>query len=1389
MIDLDDLQTAVAGHERRPRHRGDAEAPNSNRIQSSSLDHKVDASAMTTPSKDENEPVLSCSADQRRQCMRDGIHRRTAGRQPTTKRMRGHIHATLLAFATLLSSVSCHMAEPAVQIAGGLREVSQAFHTSDTERPSLLEVCVGEAQSTTVFQEAGREVMRPRDALYGDDILCKATRDGILADVRTQRPKLVLMGWPCTLWSTLSNVNHRTPEERQRLRRLRQKEKPFLTLFRDLAREQLGRGDHIVGENPLYSAALDQDPILQVLERNEMHAVATDQCAHGLVAPDTGQPMKKPTCLLVSHAAFGDIMGRRCRGDHPHTLVAGRRRCRQAGAYTRLFGRRLLRALDAAEWHPDKQRLRRVHALHPSAAAGPSAGAKPDPLGERAIYFDIPAKAQIAKTLRRMHQNLAHPSKEDFVRNLRLSGASTEMLEAAKALKCASCARQQSTKAVEPGRLRPVGDFNAAVALDFIHVKDVAGKAYWCLSCVDLTTTYHVVGLVTSHKPAEIAQIFNDIWITPFGMPRQLNVDQDGAFRSNFTEAMEHYGAFVTATAGCAPWQHGRCERQGGWLKEIVRRTVEASSATGADEMRIVMSCCAQAKNTLRRKCGYSPAQWVFGAEPRMTADFMEEPENMAMLTTPSESIARRMQIRTEARAAFVRMQTCETLRRAALARTRPHRGNWTAGSYVYWWRLVNNSNRRGIWKGPGIVIGMQDTNVWVNTGGEAVLVAPEQSRLAEDEELWSPGLDEMTMHENLMDLQGKLDSGDADFEDDTGPGPEPRDLATARRDVDGHEDFSKPLKRRYRTKEAPRHPIDLPPAVESDEAIGDAEFKRRRQHFEPEPGEIDAEEEAAESLEHVASCAAHGSFWTVTCDAASEGWGHLWDAMDHLQEAFFTKRAVSSRAARKALEKEVPYSGIPKIDRAQYRSALKKQRDEFLMWEAVDVLSLAQSLEVARTQRREDIMDTRVLHRDKNSSIRSPENDVPLKAKARIIIPGHKDPELEYGVRTDAPTVSRLSTHIFFQLCATFNFIPMAADVEAAFLQGDELERQAGELYLRQPAEGFPGLEPGQLLRVRKAIFGLAVSPRLWWKKFSCALLKLKVTEENGEMLHFQQSLFDPALFTCHSSSGQLRSVVAVHVDDLLIAVKDETPRLKEAVLALFPYGEVKSANFEYCGKQVRAILDEGDRVKEIRIKQENFTLGRLDPIEIEAKAQRPVNAMGEPMATPAERHDNRSAVGGLGWIVAQTRPDVAFGTNEAQRHQNEPTLADIKQTNKLVELAKRTADHEQVIRAIAPSDLCMLVFHDAAWSNVESQEQLAEAAIIPEKPPEQKTARPKHRTQAGYLLDFAASKKEVGAGQVTCSSLLDWRSHTIPRVCTSTFAGETLAATESARPCLRGE
>ncbi len=155
------------------------------------------------------------------------------------------------------------------------------------------------------------------------------------------------MGWPCRLWSSLTNLNFVTPEEKQRLRRLSQKEKPILELFEDLTYLQLARGDHIIGENPLWSKALEEKPILKVLECEECHIIRTDACSHGLKDPTTGKYMLKPTALITSHPVF-DILGTRCSGEHEHVPMEGAMRCRTAARYTRKFGRRVVRALERA---------------------------------------------------------------------------------------------------------------------------------------------------------------------------------------------------------------------------------------------------------------------------------------------------------------------------------------------------------------------------------------------------------------------------------------------------------------------------------------------------------------------------------------------------------------------------------------------------------------------------------------------------------------------------------------------------------------------------------------------------------------------------------------------------------------------------------------------------------------------------------------------------------------------------------------------------------------------------------------------------------------------------------------------------------------------------------
>ena len=125
-------------------------------------------------------------------------------------------------------------------------------------------------------------------------------------------------------------------------------------------------------------------------------------------------------------------------------------------------------------------------------------------------------------------------------------------------------------------------------------------------------------------------------------------------------------------------------------------------------------------------------------------------------------------------------------------------------------------------------------------------------------------------------------------------------------------------------------------------------------------------------------------------------------------------------------------------------------------------------------------------------------------------------------------------------------------------------------------------------------------------------------------------------------------------------------------------------------------------------------------------------------------------------------------------------PSVEDLRSTNKAIKLAKVTADHEHVIRWMDVRQLAMVVFHDNAWANVEDEAHVELAGRPVPEPPSEKTARPKIRTQAGYLL-FLTTKDQLEKGEVTTSSLLDWRSHTIARVLQSTFAGETMSACEA--------
>ncbi|KAL0723031.1 hypothetical protein Bca4012_037630 [Brassica carinata] len=94
--------------------------------------------------------------------------------------------------------------------------------------------------------------------------------------------------------------------------------------------------------------------------------------------------------------------------------------------------------------------------------------------------------------------------------------------------------------------------------------------------------------------------------------------------------------------------------------------------------------------------------------------------------------------------------------------------------------------------------------------------------------------------------------------------------------------------------------------------------------------------------------------------------------------------------------------------------------------------------------------------------------------------------------------------------------------------------------------------LKPGNVLRLKKAIYGLKQSPRAWYRKLSTTL--------NGR--GFRKSELDHTLFTLVTPLGII--VILVHVDDLIITGSDEAgvKATKEFLKSVFDFkdlGEMK--------------------------------------------------------------------------------------------------------------------------------------------------------------------------------------------------------------------------------------
>ncbi|CAL1172263.1 unnamed protein product [Cladocopium goreaui] len=124
-----------------------------------------------------------------------------------------------------------------------------------------------------------------------------------------------------------------------------------------------------------------------------------------------------------------------------------------------------------------------------------------------------------------------------------------------------------------------------------------------------------------------------------------------------------------------------------------------------------------------------------------------------------------------------------------------------------------------------------------------------------------------------------------------------------------------------------------------------------------------------------------------------------------------------------------------------------------------------------------------------------------------------------------------------------------------------------------------------------------------------------------------------------------------------------------------------------------------------------------------------------------------------------------------QAQKSQANPTVADVKWTNSIVELARKFQDKGIKLKRIDESQLCVFGFHDAAWANVSLDQESPDDVVW--------DTDCKKASQLASLVMIGDRK--CLANQPGNIGIVDWRSKSSSRICRSTFAGETMACSDA--------
>ncbi|CAM8879912.1 unnamed protein product [Rhodiola kirilowii] len=271
-------------------------------------------------------------------------------------------------------------------------------------------------------------------------------------------------------------------------------------------------------------------------------------------------------------------------------------------------------------------------------------------------------------------------------------------------------------------------------------------------------------------------------------------------------------------------------------------------------------------------------------------------------------------------------------------------------------------------------------------------------------------------------------------------------------------------------------------------------------------------------------------------------------------------------------------------------------------------------------------------------------------RLKAKLVARGFTQKEGIDFNEIFSPVVKHRSIRIMLSLVAYFDYELEQLDVKTAFLHGNLDET----IYMRQP-EGFCIGDPEKkVCLLKRSLYGIKQSPRLWYRRFDEFMFKCG----------FKRSDYDWCIYYRHVQ-GESVIYLLLYVDDMLIVSHDVAAinDLKVQLSTNFEMKEFGGAK-KILGMQIKRnrkerklFLCQTDYLTKVI---EKFEMVQAKPVLTPVASHFKLSKDQEPQTKEElaymENVPYSNAVGCLMYAMVCTRPDIAHGVSLVSRHMANP-------------------------------------------------------------------------------------------------------------------------------------